>query len=65
MPVDTADMRRIVERVRARPDVLDACRKRDLGTVIEVLGNHGLTQGTIASLRPALLKVHDASGAPS
>src|SRR6266536_1071546 len=50
MPLDVADVRRIVERVCARPDVLDACRKRDLGTVIEVLGDHGLTQGTVAGL---------------
>ncbi len=50
MPLDIADVRKIVERVCARPDVLDACRKRDLGTVIEVLGSHGLTQGTVAGL---------------
>ena len=34
----------------ARPDVLEACRKRDLGAGIEVLGSHGLTQGRMASL---------------
>src|SRR5215470_12055796 len=50
MPVDIADVRKIVERVCARPDVLDACRERDLGTVIEVLGSHGVTQGTVAGL---------------
>lgn len=50
MPLDTADVRRIVERVCARPDVLDACRKRDLGIVIEILGDNGLTQGTMAGL---------------
>ena len=50
MYLDVADVRRIVERVCARPDVLDACRKRDLGIVIDVLGDHGLTQGTVAGL---------------
>lgn len=50
MPLNSADVRRIVERVCARPDVLDACRRRDLGTVIEVLGSHGLTQGIVAGL---------------
>jgi transcriptional regulator with XRE-family HTH domain len=41
-------VREVVERVCARPDVLDACRHRDLGIVIEVLGAHGVTQGQIA-----------------
>lgn len=50
MALDLADVRRIVERVCARPDVLDACRKPDLGTVIDILGSNGLTQGTMASL---------------
>ncbi len=50
MSVNLADVRRIVEQACARPDVLDACRRRDLGKVIEVLGSHGLTQGTMASL---------------
>ena len=45
-----ADVREIVTRVCARPDVLDACRHRDLGTVIEVLGSHGLAQGQLAGL---------------
>jgi hypothetical protein len=49
MPLDTADVRNIVERVCARPDVLDACQKRDLGIVIDILGSHGLTQDVMAS----------------
>ena len=39
-----------MERVCARHDVLDACARRDLGTVIAVLGAHGVTQGQIAGL---------------
>jgi transcriptional regulator with XRE-family HTH domain len=31
-------------------DVLDACAKRDLGTIIAVLNAHGLTQGQISEL---------------
>ncbi len=50
MPLDAANVRKIVERACERPDVLDACRKRDLGTVIAILGSHGLTQGAMASL---------------
>src|SRR5215467_13824101 len=46
----SADVREIVRRVCARNDVLDACRRRDLGTVIAVLGSHGVTQGQLAEL---------------
>ncbi len=45
-----SEVRGIVERACARHDVLDACAGRDLGTVITVLGAHGLTQGQIADL---------------
>jgi transcriptional regulator with XRE-family HTH domain len=50
MALAVSDMREVVERVCARPDVLEACGHRDLGVVIEVLGAHGLTQGQIAAL---------------
>jgi predicted transcriptional regulator len=50
MALGVSDVREIVERVCARPDVLDACRHRDLGVVVEVLGGHGVTQGQIAGL---------------
>lgn len=54
MAVTPADVRAIVERVCARPDVLDACGRRDLGVVISALctGPPGgkLTQGKIAEL---------------
>ena len=45
-----SEVRRVVERVCARQDVLDACAKRDLGLVIAVLNENGVTQGQIASL---------------
>jgi transcriptional regulator with XRE-family HTH domain len=50
MALGAADVRGIVDRVCARQDVLDACSKRDLGTIIKVLGAHGVTQGRIAGL---------------
>jgi transcriptional regulator with XRE-family HTH domain len=50
MAVSPADARAMVDRVCARPDVLDACARRDLGAVISALGNAGLTQGRIAEL---------------
>jgi hypothetical protein len=51
MAVSPADGRAIVERVCARPEVLDACARRDLGAVISALTDKrtgGLTQGWIA-----------------
>ena len=50
MAVSSADVRAIVERVCARPEVLDACAKRDLGAVIAALGSAGITQGQISAL---------------
>jgi transcriptional regulator with XRE-family HTH domain len=46
----TPIVREIVARVFARQDVLDACARRDLGTIIKILGSHGVTQGQIAEL---------------
>ena len=42
-----ADVRGTIERVFTRQDVLNACRKQDLGAVIEILLRHGVTQGWI------------------
>ena len=50
MAVDIPVIREIVERVCTRQDVLDACKRRDLGAVIRVLCAHGITQGQIAGL---------------
>jgi transcriptional regulator with XRE-family HTH domain len=50
MAVDTPDIREVVERVFALQDVLDACRRHDLGLPITVLCAHGVTQGQIAAL---------------
>jgi hypothetical protein len=46
MAVSTADVRAVVERVCARPDVLDACARRDLGAVIAALGSAGSPKGS-------------------
>ena len=50
MALAISEVRGIVERACARPDVLDACARRDLGTVITVLMSLGVTQGQIAEL---------------
>jgi hypothetical protein len=50
MALGAPGVREIVERVCTRHDVLDACRNRDLGKLIEVFGAHGVTQGQLAGL---------------
>jgi Creatinine amidohydrolase len=44
MAVDIPAVRDVVERVCTRKEVLDACRRRDLGAVISVLRAHGITR---------------------
>ena len=50
MAVETRVIREVVERVFARQDVLNACKRRDLSTPITVLGANGITQDQIAAL---------------
>src|ERR1700722_14364782 len=50
MAVSSADVREVVARVCARPDVLDACAKRNLGAVIAALGSAGVSQGQVSAL---------------
>jgi hypothetical protein len=52
MALALSEVRAIVQRVCARPDVLAACRQHDIGYVVEVLGEHKpkVTQGQIAAL---------------
>jgi len=50
MAMDIPAIREIVERVCTRPDVLDACKRRDLGFVIAALCAEGMVQDQIAAL---------------
>ena len=50
MAVDIPAIREVVERVFARPDVLNACKRRDISTMITILGANGVTQAEIAAL---------------
>ena len=50
MAVDIPAVREIVERVFARQDVLDACKRRDLSWPLTVLCANGVTQAQIAAL---------------
>ena len=50
MALALSEVREIVKRLFAQQDVLDACIRRDLGYIIAVLNEHGVTQGQIAQL---------------
>jgi tetratricopeptide (TPR) repeat protein len=50
MAVGIPVIREVVARVCTRQDVLDACKRRDVGAVITVLCAHGITQGQITAL---------------
>jgi transcriptional regulator with XRE-family HTH domain len=53
MTLDRQEVHEIVNRVFARQDVIEACRRRDrrdIGLIISVLGSHGISQGLIAGL---------------
>jgi hypothetical protein len=50
MAVGIPAVREVVERVFTRRDVLDACKRRDLGAVIRVLCAQGVTQGQLSVL---------------
>ena len=50
MAVDTPAIREVVERVFARQDVLNACKRRDFSMMITILGANGVTQAEIAAL---------------
>jgi len=50
MALDIPVIRGAVERACARKDVLEACKHRDLGTVITLLCAQGVTQGQLSVL---------------
>ncbi|HUY46501.1 MAG TPA: helix-turn-helix transcriptional regulator [Streptosporangiaceae bacterium] len=49
MPIDDQHVKQIVDRVFAGQEAMKACRERQLGLLISMLGKYGLTQGVIAS----------------
>jgi hypothetical protein len=52
MALALSEVRLIVQRVCTRPEVLEACRRHDIGFVVETLGknNPKITQGQISAL---------------
>ncbi|GAA0245303.1 hypothetical protein GCM10009527_047470 [Actinomadura nitritigenes] len=49
MAVDQQTFQDTLDRVFARQDTLEACKSRDLGAILRILGRHGVTQGQVAS----------------
>lgn len=47
MAVDEAIVRERLSKVFARQDFYEACRRRDAGAIVRILGAHGITQGQI------------------
>jgi len=50
MAVDEATVRERLSKVFARQDFLEACKRRDAGAIVRILGAHGITQGQIGMM---------------
>jgi transcriptional regulator with XRE-family HTH domain len=44
------ELRERLDRVFARQDFHEACKRRDAGAMVRILGSHGITQGQLAAL---------------
>ena len=47
MAVDEATVRERLSKVFARQDFFEACKRRDAGAIVRILGAHGITQGQL------------------
>jgi tetratricopeptide (TPR) repeat protein len=50
MAVDEAITRERLATVFARQDFFEACKRRDAGSIVRILGAHGITQGRVTML---------------
>ncbi|XVQ85050.1 helix-turn-helix domain-containing protein [Microbispora siamensis] len=50
MAMDQRHVQKIIGQVFTGQEMDDACRRRDIGAIIRILGRHGITQGQIATL---------------
>jgi transcriptional regulator with XRE-family HTH domain len=58
MAVDEATVRERLSKVFARQDFFEACKRRDAGAIVRILGAHGITQiqlGTMTGLAQSTL----------
>ena len=49
MAIDDATARERLARVFARQEFFEACKRRDAGAIVHILGAHGITQGEISA----------------
>lgn len=49
MAVDEATVRERLAQAFARQDMFEACKRRDAGAIVRILGSHGITQGVIGA----------------
>lgn len=49
MAIDESTLRDRLAQVWARPDMFEACKRRDAGAIVRILGAHGITQGIIGA----------------
>jgi transcriptional regulator with XRE-family HTH domain len=50
MAIGDATVRERLSGVFARQDFFEACKRRDVGAIVRILGAYGITQGQVASL---------------
>ena len=50
MAVDEALVRERLSKVFARQDFFEACKRRDAGAIVRILGAHGITQGQVSMM---------------
>jgi transcriptional regulator with XRE-family HTH domain len=50
MAVDEAIVRERLSKVFARQDFYEACKRRDAGAMVRILGMHGITQGQVGMM---------------
>lgn len=50
MAIDEAVLRERLSKVFARQDFYEACKRRDVGSIVRILGAHGITQGQLSQL---------------
>jgi transcriptional regulator with XRE-family HTH domain len=50
MAIDDATVRDRLSKVFARQDFFEACKRRDVGAIVRILGAHGITQGRLSMM---------------
>ena len=65
MAIDEATLRERLTRVFARQDFFEACKRRDVGAIVRILGAHGISQvqvGAMTGLAQSTLSQYKTGG---